>query len=360
MLTCMEHSSSGKASTVEEINAKQPNKTFSSQIKDMVLKASGAYRHCTPCANQQVEQQKRNHNFSGGEPDKSGRRNLYRRAWSSSSGRKELEARLWVISTGEGTPASASGRLADTVVFVEESEPKEWVAQVEPGVLITFLSLPKGGNDLKRVQFSQEMFNKWQAHRWWTENCEKVMELYNVQRLNRQSFPLPTTPRSQDDMISSNTRACTDSPSTSSLLREQKPHTPDRPNGMVNGYLSDSLDHGYEHSRAHNDSNGVATTPKLSSTSGVKTEISSMDASTRTRRSFRDADRSGEISLNNGNYLDTEWVQQDEPGVYLTIRSLPDGRKELRRVRFSREKFQETHARLWWEKNRVRINKQYL
>ncbi|XP_075490669.1 protein Brevis radix-like 4 [Primulina tabacum] len=358
MLTCMEHSS-GKASTVEETNAKQPNKTLSSQIKDMALKASGAYRHCTPCANQQAEQQKRNRNFSVGEPDKSGRRTFYRREWSSSSGRKELEARLGAISIGQGTSASASGRLADTVVFVEESEPKEWVAQVEPGVLITFLSLPKGGNDLKRVQFSHEMFNKWQARRWWTENCEKVMELYNVQRLNRQSFPLPTTPRSQDD-TSSNTRACTDSPLTSSLLREQKPHTPDRPNiGMVNGYLSDSLDHGYEHSRAHNNSNGVATTPKLSSTSGVKTEISSMDALTRTS-SFRDADRSGEISSNNGNYLDTEWVEQDEPGVYLTISSLPDGRKELRRVRFSREKFHETHARLWWEENRVRINKQYL
>ncbi|XP_073015606.1 protein Brevis radix-like 4 [Primulina eburnea] len=359
MLTCMEHSS-GKASTVEETNAKQPNKTLSSQIKDMALKASGAYRQCTPCGNQQAEQQKRNRNFSGGEPDKSGLRNLYRRAWSSSSGRKELEARLRAISIGEGTPASASGRLADTVVFVEESEPKEWVAQVEPGVLITFLSLPKGGNDLKRVQFSQEMFNKWQAHRWWTENCEKVMELYNVQRLNRQSFPLPTTPRSQDDIMSSNTRACTDSHLTSSLLREQKPHTPDRPNGMVNGYLSHSLGHGYEHSRTHiNDSNGVATTPQLSSSSGVKREISSIDASTRTS-SFRDADRSGERALNNGNYLDTECVEQDEPGVYLTIRSLPDGRKELRRVRFSREKFHETHARLWWEENRVRINKQYL
>lgn len=36
---------------------------------------------------------------------------------------------------------------------MEESEQKEWVAEVETGVLVTFLSLLGGGNDLKRVQF---------------------------------------------------------------------------------------------------------------------------------------------------------------------------------------------------------------
>lgn len=29
-----------------------------------------------------------------------------------------------------------------------------------------------------------------------------------------------------------------------------------------------------------------------------------------------------------------EWVAQDQPGVYITIRRLPDGTRELRRVRF--------------------------
>lgn len=67
-----------------------------------------------------------------------------------------MEARLKGMSSssGEGTPSSASGRRAmEPVVFVEESEPKEWVAQVEPGVIITFVSLPRGGNDLKRIRF---------------------------------------------------------------------------------------------------------------------------------------------------------------------------------------------------------------
>ena len=58
----------------------------------------------------------------------------------------------FLLSSGEGTPASASGRT-ESVVFMEEDEAKEWVAQVEPGVLITFLSLPQGGNDLKRIRF---------------------------------------------------------------------------------------------------------------------------------------------------------------------------------------------------------------
>lgn len=30
----------------------------------------------------------------------------------------------------------------------------------------------------------------------------------------------------------------------------------------------------------------------------------------------------------------SELVEQEEPGVYITIRALPDGRRELRRIRF--------------------------
>jgi hypothetical protein len=47
---------------------------------------------------------------------------------------------------------------------------------------------------------SREMFNKWQAQTWWAENYEKVMELYNVQKFNHQSVPLPSTPRSDDEV----------------------------------------------------------------------------------------------------------------------------------------------------------------
>lgn len=47
---------------------------------------------------------------------------------------------------------------------------------------------------------SRELFNKWQAQRWWAENYDKVMELYNVQQFNHQTVPLPTPPRSEDEV----------------------------------------------------------------------------------------------------------------------------------------------------------------
>lgn len=154
---------------------KQAIKTLTSQIKDIALKASGsAYRSCNPCTGTammmtpQQQLQKSNDVQSDLSTSVSERfRWSYRRNGSknSSSGRvwgKELEARLKGISVGSGgggdvsvgtLSASASGRRPDPIVLEEESEPKEWVAQVEPGVLITFVSLPRGGNDLKRIRF---------------------------------------------------------------------------------------------------------------------------------------------------------------------------------------------------------------
>lgn len=123
----------------------------------MAIKASGAYKNCKPCSGSS------NHHNGGRDyadsdaGSVSGRYNFsYRRTRSSNStprqwGR-EMESRLKALSSGETTPASVSGRT-ESVVFMEEDEPKEWVAQVEPGVLITLVSLPEGGNDLKRIRF---------------------------------------------------------------------------------------------------------------------------------------------------------------------------------------------------------------
>lgn len=83
-------------------------------------------------------------------------------------------------------------------------------------------------------------------------------------------------------------------------------------------------------SRPYCDTSGLASTPKLSSISGVN-ESSSIDGSVRTSS---EADRSGEFSVSNASDMETEWVEQDEPGVYITIRALPGGTRELRRVRF--------------------------
>jgi hypothetical protein len=41
------------------------------------------------------------------------------------------------------------------------------------------------------------------------------------------------------------------------------------------------------------------------------------------------------VSLSNVSDLEaTEWIEEDEPGVCLTIRELGDGTRELRRIRF--------------------------
>ncbi|ESQ41205.1 hypothetical protein EUTSA_v10012520mg [Eutrema salsugineum] len=54
-----------------------------------------------------------------------------------------------------------------------------------------------------------------------------------------------------------------------------------------------------------------------------------------------------------------EWVEQDEPGVYITLTALAGGARDLKRVRFSRKKFSEKQAEQWWADNRGRVYEQY-
>lgn len=51
----------------------------------------------------------------------------------------------------------------------------------------------------------------------------------------------------------------------------------------------------------------------------------------------------------------SEWVVQDEPGVYVTLSALPGGGNELKRVRFSRRRFSEDQAEKWWAENRAKV-----
>ncbi|KMT04847.1 hypothetical protein BVRB_7g170170 [Beta vulgaris subsp. vulgaris] len=372
MLTCIactKHLNGGSLGTqkqreedddvVATPSKKQPIKTLTTQIKGMALRASGAYKNCKPCAGGKSENRKSYEESNGGSGS-SGRFHCgYQRANSTARvWGKELDGRVTIkgvgmLSSGEGTPVSVSGR-SESVVLMEEDEPKEWVAQVEPGVLITFVSMIQGGNDLKRIRFSRELFNKWQAQRWWAENYDKVMELYNVQKFNQQAVPLATPPRSEDEI--SKIGSAQGSPATPPLSKECLPRNFHRPTGLAYS-SSDSLD---QHaSRQYYESCGLASTPKLSNISASKTETSSIDASVRSSLS-REVDHSGELSASIASDVETEWVEQDEPGVYITIRALPNGSRELRRVRFSRERFGEMHARVWWEENKGRIQEQYL
>ncbi|VVB14272.1 unnamed protein product [Arabis nemorensis] len=54
-----------------------------------------------------------------------------------------------------------------------------------------------------------------------------------------------------------------------------------------------------------------------------------------------------------------EWVEQDEPGVYITLTALAGGARDLKRVRFSRKRFSEKQAEQWWADNRGRVYEQY-
>lgn len=113
-----------------------------------------------------------------------------------------------------------------------------------------------------------------------------------------------------------------DSPLTPTLSKERQPHTLQLDNQASTLIRSDR------------DSSALTVTPTLSSISGTKTETSSMDASTSASSSKEEADQLGERSISNVSDVDNEWVEEDEPGVYITIRVLPGGSKELRRVRF--------------------------
>ncbi|MQM01594.1 hypothetical protein Taro_034352 [Colocasia esculenta] len=57
---------------------------------------------------------------------------------------------------------------------------------------------------------------------------------------------------------------------------------------------------------------------------------------------------------------EAEWVEQAEPGVYITVSALPGGEKYLKRVRFSRKRFSEQQAEQWWADNRSKLQEKYI
>ncbi|KAI4314181.1 hypothetical protein L6164_027116 [Bauhinia variegata] len=55
----------------------------------------------------------------------------------------------------------------------------------------------------------------------------------------------------------------------------------------------------------------------------------------------------------------SEWMVQDEPGVYISLITLPGGDNELKRVRFSRRHFTEEQAEKWWAENGTKVLERY-
>jgi len=114
------------------------------QLKDMVLKLSGTHR-------QQGAQQRR-----GGSPPARGRATSIYRSGYYRPGVVQDDMAVPPATYLGASSASASSTPAWDLAGRAEGEAmaREWVAQVEPGVQITFVSLPGGaGNDLKRIRF---------------------------------------------------------------------------------------------------------------------------------------------------------------------------------------------------------------
>ncbi|RDX80915.1 PH, RCC1 and FYVE domains-containing protein 1, partial [Mucuna pruriens] len=105
-----------------------------------------------------------------------------------------------------------------------------------------------------------------------------------------------------------------------------------------------------------------ATSPESDST-GSNNQLLSNGSSTNTNRSAGHIKHSqSDATSRNGSKTkdnETEWVEQDEPGVYITLTSLPGGVIDLKRVRFSRKRFSEKQAEQWWAENRARVYEQY-
>lgn len=121
------------------------------QIKDIALKVSGAYRCKSSMA---TNNYKKGHGpcpypYPYPEFDAISEGVMYNYHTGSSNSTPAWD----FISTGRfQRPTRTDSRLSD-VMLEDEEEAKEWTAQVEPGVQITFGSLPHGGNDLKRIRF---------------------------------------------------------------------------------------------------------------------------------------------------------------------------------------------------------------
>ncbi|RCV35236.1 hypothetical protein SEVIR_7G235900v4 [Setaria viridis] len=291
---------------------------------------------------------------------------------------------------GSGWIPSAEGEAAADVAVEEADDvPREWTAQVEPGVQITFGSIPGGGNDLKRIRFSREMFNKWEAQRWWGENYDRIVELYNVLTFSGRQQGCSTPMSSVDDSVlressySHGGSTSRGSPITTALPPPPPPapaaaskepiarsasckgtpgSTPAAPYAAAPStraayYPSAAVPDPSDHVWAHH-FNMLNSAAAAAGTSAMGGGAASFYDPSRATTSSRDE---ASVSLSNVSDLEAmEWIEEIEPGVCLTIRELGDGSRELRRIRFSRERFGEERAKVWWEQNKQRIQAEFL
>lgn len=62
--------------------------------------------------------------------------------------------------------------------------------------------------------------------------------------------------------------------------------------------------------------------------------VSNGPSSVRNKASHLEVGKNGTSLPDAESYHEAEWVEQDEPGVYITLTALPGGARDLKRVRF--------------------------
>ncbi|CAN6250015.1 unnamed protein product [Urochloa humidicola] len=413
MLACIACSSKGGGEKDGSRGAATPNgkdgvKSLTSQFKDMVLKFSGSSKHHQYKGSARSGGGSYRRPFPGFIDDTGftpaaskvpGEDYYPRTALTAAGTTPDVTTKrqgAGKSSGGSGWIPSADGDEA-VVVAVEEADdvPREWTAQVEPGVQITFASIPGSGNDLKRIRFSREMFNKWEAQRWWGENYDRIVELYNVVMFSGRQQGCSTPASSVDDSVlresyshggstsrgspitmaalppppppppapaaagnkepiprSASCKATATTPGSSSAAAPYAAPPSARAAYYPSAAVPDPSDHVWAH---HFNMLNSAAAAAAAGTSAMG--ASSYDPSRATTSSRDEAS----VSLSNVSDMEAaEWIEEIEPGVCLTIRELGDGSRELRRIRFSRERFGEERAKVWWEQNRERIQAEFL
>ncbi|XP_057446116.1 PH, RCC1 and FYVE domains-containing protein 1-like [Lotus japonicus] len=139
-------------------------------------------------------------------------------------------------------------------------------------------------------------------------------------------------------------------------------------NGNLGNFAGANGTNSHEQIRTLVTSNGTNNYPGVKFPNGgadfqASSNIISGTVDGRDSGNFQD-DESGLKSKNavlaaNSNHIEAEWIEQYEPGVYITLVALRDGTRDLKRVRFSRRKFGENQAEIWWSENREKVYEKY-
>ncbi|XP_037474396.1 putative protein Brevis radix-like 5 [Triticum dicoccoides] len=215
----------------------------------------------------------------------------------------------------------------------------EWVAEPEPGVLMTLAPRPDGTNRLRKVRFRDELFDDWAAQSWWAYNHDRIVELYSLvnQSDGDGNDDAPVTPCQSD---SDEEEPLPDATAAS------EPSSGSRSSGTAGSPIL-----------------GLVTAPdtiRACKTPPPTTMTTTTPKAVAPAARHEDGEEEGDMSDHQErNTPWTEWVEEYEPGVFITVRAYPDHPLQLRHVELSRDKFGEVKARVWWQENKDRLRSFY-